>query len=322
MASTTLNPKSSIKLNSGYEIPVLGLGTWLSKPGEVGRAVIEAFDIGYRHFDCARIYQNEAEIGQSLSEILSKGKAKREELFITSKVWNTFHSYQKAGECIDASLKDLQLSYLDMCLIHWPMGFFEGGDLFPKDKNEKLMYSDVDFLDTWKALEDAVTAGKVKSIGLSNFNKDQIERVLKACRIKPSNLQIECHPYFPQRDLIKFCHDNGIAVTAYSPLANNANTFSRKEDSPNLLSEPVLAEIGQKHSKTPAQVIIRWALQRNTIVIPKSVSKNRLQENFDVFNFNLSEQEMTKVDNLNRNWRMVALERDLTHPYYPFHAKF
>jgi aldehyde reductase len=316
-----LTQKSTLKLNSGHEIPVLGLGTWLSKPGEVGKAIVEAFDIGYRHFDCARIYGNEAEIGTTLSELFSKGKAKREDLFITSKVWNTYHSYQKAGECIDLTLKDLQLSYLDMCLIHWPMSYQEGGDMFPKDADGNLIFVENDYLNTWKAMEDALTAGKIKSIGLSNFNKEQIERVIKGGRIKPSNLQVEVHPYFPQKDLIRFCQENGIVVTAYSPLANNANYFARKEDSPNLLNEPVLVEIGQKHSKTPAQVAIRWALQRKTVVIPKSVSKNRLQENFNVFDFNLSEQEMKSIDGLDRNWRMALLERDVTHPYYPFHSK-
>jgi len=321
MAATTLNSKSKLKLSSGHEIPIFGLGTWQSKPGEVGRALVDAFDIGYRHFDCARIYQNEAEIGTSLAELFKQGKAKREDVFITSKVWNTYHSYQKAAECIELSLKDLQVDYLDMYLIHWPMAYCEGGDLFPKDDQGKIIYSETDFMDTWTAMEDAVSAGKIKSIGLSNFNMEQVERVIREGRIKPSNLQVEIHPYFPQRGLLRFCHENRIAVTAYSPLANNGNNFARKEDSPNLLTEPALVEIGRSHAKTPAQIAIRWALQRGTVVIPKSVSKTRLQENFDVFDFNLSDEEMAKVDGLDRSWRMCALERDITHHLYPFHAK-
>jgi aldehyde reductase len=310
-----------MKLNSGYDMPIIGLGTWMSKPGEVGKAVIDAYNIGYRHFDCALVYGNEAEIGTTLSKLFSNGKAKREDLFITSKVWSTYHSYQKAGECIDITLRDLQVPYLDMYLIHWPMSFPEGGDLVPKDKAGNVISSDVDFLETWRAMEDAVTVGKIRSIGLSNFNISQIERIINSGQIKPSNLQIEIHPYLPQNDLIRYCQKNDIVVTAYSPLANNSNYYGRKHDSPNLLHEPDIVEIAQKHTKTPAQVAIRWALQRNTIVIPKSVTKNRIHENIDVFDFSLSEQEMQKIDNLDRNWRTCDLA-DESHPFYPFQSNF
>jgi len=321
MSINPLHSKSTLKLNSGHEIPIIGLGTWLSKEGEVGRAVIDAFEIGYRHFDCALVYGNEPEIGKSFGELFSQGKVKREDLFVTSKIWSTYHSYQKAGECIDISLRDLQLPYLDMCLIHWPMGYLEGGDKFPKDANGKFIYSDIDFTETWRAMEDAVTAGKIKSIGLSNFNKDQTERLIKEGRVKPSNLQVEIHPYFPQTKLINWCQKNDIVVTAYSPLANNANMF-RQDGQPNLLTEPDMIAIAKKHSKSPAQVAIRWALQRNTVTIPKSVSKNRMQENFDVFNFSLTQDEMKTIDTLDRSWRMITLDRDISHPHYPFHTSF
>jgi len=255
---------------------------------------------------------------KALAKIFSNGKVNREDVFITSKVWNTHHSYEKAGECLEMSLRDLQLSYLDMYLIHWPLPFFEcSDDLLPMDKEGNFIASDVDFMETWRALEDAVTAGKVKSIGLSNFNKEQIERVINEGRIKPSNLQIEVHPYFTQVDLIRFCQKNDIIVTAYSPLANNSNSENRKHDSPNLIHEPDLVEIGQKHNKTAVQVAIRWGLQRNTIVIPKSVTKKRIHENIDVFNFTLNEQEMATIDKLNRNWRTCDLS-DKSFPYYPF----
>jgi aldehyde reductase len=299
-------------------MPQFGLGTWQSKPGEVGEAVKMALDIGYRHIDCAMAYGNQEEIGQVFNSVFSDGKIKREEVFITSKIWNTFHSYKKDGEAIDTILKDLQIAYLDLCLIHWPMGYFEENGFFPKDKNDKLIYADTDYLDTWKAMEDGVKAGKIKSIGISNFNDKQIQRIIDNCDIKPSVLQVEANPYFSQNTLVDWCHKRGIIFTAYSPLANNAGPF-RKEGQPNLLEEKIILELAGKYKKTPAQIIIRWAIERKTVVIPKSVKRHRLEENFDVFDFKLSTDDRASIDSLDRHWRILKLDRDLTHPHYPFH---
>jgi len=188
----------TLSLNSGHSFPQLGLGTWLSKPGEVGEAVKIALEVGYRHIDCAQAYGNQEEIGQVFGSIFKSGKIKREDVFITSKIWNTFHSYEKATEAIDLMLKELQIPYLDLCLIHWPMGYFEEGGMFPKDADGKIIYKDTDYLDTWKAMENAVKNGKIRSIGMSNFNVEQIDRVIKNSSIKPAVLQIEAHPYFVQ----------------------------------------------------------------------------------------------------------------------------
>jgi len=308
----------SLKLNSGHRMPQIGLGTWLSKPGEVGEAVKMALEVGYRHIDCAQSYGNQDEIGQVFNAVFGSGKVKREDVFITSKIWNTFHSHKKALEAIDAMLKELQIPYLDLCLIHWPQGYFEENGLFPKDDNEKIIYANTDYLETWKAMEDAVKAGKVKSIGLSNFNIKQIQRVLDNCKIKPAVLQVESNPYFSQTPLLEWCKKQGIVFTAFSPLANNANVF-RKEGDANLLEDKIILGLAEKYKKTPAQIILRWAIERETIVIPKSIKRNRLEENFHVFDFKLSSDDMTSINGLDRHWRILTLDRDLSHKDYPFH---
>jgi len=307
----------SLKLNSGHSIPQLGLGTWLSKPGEVGEAVKMGLEIGYRHIDCAMSYGNQEEIGNVFSSAFGGGKIKREDVFITSKIWNTFHTYEKATAAIDIMLKELQISYLDLCLIHWPQGYLEDNGLFPKDANGKIINANTDYLDTWKAMENAVEAGKVRSIGVSNFNVKQIQRIFEHGTIKPAVLQIEAHPYFSQNNLLQFCKKHGVIVTAFSPLANNAHMF-RKEGQPNLLEEKIVLDIAGKHKKTPAQVVIRWAVQRGTVAIPKSTRLVRLEENFQVYDFQLSAADVSSIDGLDRNWRILTLDRDLDHPHYPF----
>jgi len=307
-------------LNSGHSLPQLGLGTWQSKVGEVGEAVKISLQEGYRHLDCAMGYANHDEIGNVLSEAFKSGQVKREDVFITSKIWNTFHSYGKARAAIDTMLKDLQLTYLDLCLIHWPMGYNEEDGFMPKDENGKMIYADTDYLDTWKAMEEAVKAGKVRSIGLSNFNTKQIDRVISKCTIKPAVLQVEVHPYLQQTPLLEYCKKNGIVMTAFSPLANNTHMF-RQEGQPNLLEDKVISNIAQKHKKTPAQVALRWAIQRGTVAIPKSTRQQRLQENIDVFDFQLTAEDMEAIKGLDRNFRLLTLERDISHPHYPFHQK-
>jgi len=307
----------SLKLNSGHQMPQIGLGTWLSKPGEVGEAVKMALEIGYRHIDCAMSYGNQDEIGQIFKSVFGSGKVKREDVFITSKIWNTFHSYKKASEAIDIMLKELQIPYLDLCLIHWPQGYFEENGLFPKDKNEKIIFADTDYLETWRAMEDGVKAGKIRSLGISNFNIKQIQRIIDNRTIKPAVLQIETNPYFSQNTLLEWCTKQGITVTAYSPLANNANVF-RKEGQANLLEDKVILDLSEKYKKTPAQIILRWAIERKTVVIPKSIKRHRLEENFNIFDFKLSSDDIEKINSLDRNWRILTLDRDLAHPHYPF----
>ncbi|CAJ0582209.1 unnamed protein product, partial [Mesorhabditis spiculigera] len=312
-----------ILLSSGHKMPQIGLGTWLAKPGEVANAVEQALKIGYRHIDCAVSYENQHEIGPVFKKALEAGQLTREELFVTSKVWNTRHSYNKAKQCVGDILRELQLDYLDLCLIHWPVGYFEDTDeVWPKDANGKMRYSDVHFTETWRAMEDLVDEGRVRSIGLSNFNHHQIDEVLTVARIKPAVLQVELHPYFQQRRLRDYCQTNGIAVTAYSPLGNPAMAF-RKQGDPSILSDPVFLGIAAEVGKSPAQVALRWAIQEGIIIIPKSVSEKRLKENIDIFDFELSGSQIEKIRGADRNWRILnTVERDGAHPLWGFGAEY
>jgi aldehyde reductase len=310
-----------LKLNSGYPIPVFGLGTWLSKPGEVAQAVKDALDIGYRHLDCAHVYGNQEEIGNALQEVFASGKVKREDVFITSKIWNTHHSRGKVSEAADIILNQLRLDYVDLLLIHWPHGMEEGGDLFPKNADGTMRYSGVDHLETWLGMEDVARTGKARSIGLSNHNSRQVKRIVENGSIKPAVLQVEGHPYFPQKKLKDFCAQYDIPLTLYSPLTNPGSIF-RQDGQPCVLDESVIKEIAAKHGKTPAQVVLRWTIQYGVIVIPKSIKRHRLEENFNIWDFSLSDGDMEKIAGLENGYRFVKLERDRLAKDFPFDIEF
>lgn len=307
----------NVQLNSGHPMPILGLGTWGSPKGEVAQAVKDAIDIGYRHIDCAHVYQNEDEVGEGIEAKINEGVVKREELFITSKLWNTFHRPDLVRGACETTLKNLRLSYVDMYLIHWPMGYKEDGELFPVDAEGKVAYSDVDYLDTWKEMEKLVKDGLVKSIGVSNFNKNQIERVLAAATIPPATNQVECHPYLTQKKLMEYCKSKNIAITAYSPLGSPNRPWAKAGD-PVLMEDPKIIAIADKYQKTAAQILIRYQIQRGNIVIPKSVNKSRIASNFDVFGFELSADDVVTIDGFHCNGRLVAILTAAGHPYHPF----
>uniref|UniRef100_A0A7S3PJ30 NADP-dependent oxidoreductase domain-containing protein n=1 Tax=Aplanochytrium stocchinoi TaxID=215587 RepID=A0A7S3PJ30_9STRA len=320
------------QLSSGVKMPILGLGTWKSKPGKVETAVLEALKVGYRHIDCAAAYGNEKEVGAALKEAFSTGIVKREDVFITSKLWNTFHKPEHVKAALNDSLVNLGLQYLDLYLIHWPISFeYSGEDFFPKGENGKPKYSEDSYIDTWKALEECVDEGLVKSLGLSNFNSIQIKEVIDAAtKYKPEVLQVESHPYLTQTKLIEFCNSNNIVVTAYSPLGSPDRPWAKESD-PCLLNDPRLVDIAQKYGKSPAQVLIRFQTQRGLIVIPKSVNPGRIKQNFETTDFTLSEEEMRFLGSFNRDWRAcipsievdgTMIPRDAEHIYFPFNAKF
>lgn len=276
----------AIKLNSGYEMPFLGLGTWESSKKEVGGAVEYAIkDCGYRHIDCAAIYENEKEVGGAFIKIFSSG-IKREDIFVTSKLWDDKHAYDDVAPACKKTLKDLQLDYLDLYLIHF-------------GTCEKKAVS---IRETWEAMQELVKAGLVKSIGVANFTAPMILDLMSYAQIFPAVNQIELHPYLQQSRLVKFCQDQKITVTAYSPLGR-AGQIKNVDNV--LIEDKIIKDIAVQYGKTPAQILIRWAVERDAIVIPKSTNKQHIQTNSQVFDFKLSLDDMEKISSLNRNLRFV-----------------
>lgn len=294
-----------ITFGNGDKMPMLGLGTWKSAPGEVYQAVIWALEAGYRHIDCAAVYQNEKEVGDALSKAFSDGIVKREEVFITSKLWNNAHEEQEVANGLGRTLADLRLDYLDLYLVHWPVSL-KSDVMFPKEGGDYLTYVQVPIASTWRGMEKLKKSGKVRHIGVSNFNIAKLNEVLQTAEVHPEMNQIELHPYLPQNELVGFCNDKGIAVTAYSPLGSGDRPKGRRNDSdPVLLEESVIHEIAKKHSSTPAQILISWAIHRETAVIPKSVSNQRIIQNFASKDVNLDAEDIESIKKINHKFRFI-----------------
>ncbi|KAE8350396.1 NADP-dependent oxidoreductase domain-containing protein [Aspergillus coremiiformis] len=259
------------KLNTGAEIPALGLGTWQSAPGEVEKAVSHAISVGYRHIDGALCYQNEEEVGKGIKDALASGKVKREDLFVTTKLWCTYHS--RVEEALDLSLKNLGLDYIDLYLMHWPLAMNPKGNhtLFPKlaDGSRDIDHSH-SHVTTWKNMENLLANGKVKAIGVSNYSKRYLEQLLAEASVIPAVNQIENHPSLPQQEIVDFCKDKGIHITAYSPLGSTG--------SPLFTAEPIV-EVAKKKGVTPATVLLSWHIARGSSVLAKSVTPSRIEDN-------------------------------------------
>ncbi|CAG9863740.1 unnamed protein product [Phyllotreta striolata] len=293
------------KMLGGQKMPAIGLGTWMSTDEqELERALNAALEAGYRHIDTATVYFNEELIGRVLSKWISSGKIRREELFITTKLPVAGVHEDRVELFIKKSLEDLQLDYLDLYLIHFPVASnYVGAPITPPDQ---LKVENNDLLAVWKKMEEQVDAGRTKAIGLSNFNQKQVERILKNCRIPPACLQVELHVSLQQKELVDYCHKNDIVVVAYSPLGNPSyNNFLKTvgqdgKELPNNLQNPVVKSIANKYNKSPGQVLLRFLIERNIVPIPKSVTPKRIEENLNVFDFSLDLEDMEKLRELDR----------------------
>ena len=265
-----------ITLNRGAgQMPALGFGTLIPDAAETKRATRDALDAGFRHLDCAERYRNEREVGEALHEVLAAGQIERENIFVTTKLWNTNHRPERVEPAFQASLDRLGLDYLNLYLIHTPFAFQAGDEQDPRDQNGNVIYDrGVTLLDTWKAMESLVDYGKCRAIGLSDIGLNQLSPLYESARIKPAVVQVESHPYLPETELLEFCKERGIVFLAFAPLGHGMR--------PGLLEDPVILTVAERVGKTPAQVLLAWAVQRGTALLTTPKTPDRAKENFNI----------------------------------------
>ncbi len=295
------------------KMPLVGLGTWKIDKPVVADVVQQAVKAGYRHFDCACDYGNESEVGDGLQKAISSGDVSREDLWITSKLWNTYHAPEHVRPALERTLADLKQDYLDLYLIHFPIAtkFVPFEDRYPPEwffdpsvTEPKLEPVDVPIRETWEAMEELHRSGLVKNIGICNFGCSLIRDLLSYASIRPSFLQIELHPRLTQEKLLRYCRQESIEVTSFSPLgAESYYSIGMAKEDESTLANSVIGKIAAAHGKTSAQVHLRWGIQRGTSVVPKTSQPQRLVENLDVFDFELTDDEMNQISCLNQHRR-------------------
>jgi alcohol dehydrogenase (NADP+) len=261
--------------NEVGDIPALGFGTLIPDAAETITATRDALEAGFRHFDCAERYRNEREVGEALQAGMAAGSITRQDIFVTTKLWNTNHRPERVEPAFEASLDRLRVEYLDLYLIHTPFAFQPGDEQDPRDQNGNVIYDNgVMLLDTWRAMESLVDHGRCRAIGLSDITLNELLPIYESARIKPAVVQVESHPYLPETELLEFCKKRGVVFLAFAPLGHGMK--------PGLLEDPVISAIAERVGKTPAQVLLAWAVQRGTALLTTPKSAARARENFDI----------------------------------------
>ncbi len=291
----------------------MGLGLWKIDNSTTASVVESAIGLGYRHLDSACDYGNEVQTGAGIASAIASGKVKRDELWITSKLWNTYHRAEHVRPALERTLRDLQLDYLDLYLVHFPISLafvpFEkryppGWFFDPEAAAPAMKYDPVPIRETWEAMQELTQSGLVREIGVSNFGTTMLRDIMSYAKVPPAMLQIELHPYLTQEKLVRFCRESNIAVTGFSPLgAQSYFSLNMANADEAVIEQDVVKSIARQHDRTPAQVVLRWGIQRGNAIVPKSSHVDRLRENLSLFDFKLSDDEMRSIDGLDRGRR-------------------
>jgi len=286
---------TKLLLNNGSSIPALGFGTLIPDPTDTENAVSAALEVGFRQFDCAERYRNENAIGEAMQTIFREGKVKREDVFVATKLWNNNHRPERVKPAFEASLARLQLDYADLYLVHTPFAFKPGDEQDPRDEKGNVIYDEgLTLLETWRAMESLVDAGRCKAIGLSDLSLAMLQEIVDAARIKPAVLQVESHPYLQQRELLEYCKRHGIVLQAFAALGHGIV--------PRVIDDPVVTAIARRVHKTPSQVLLAWAVQRGTALLTTSTNPAHIRESFEIST--LPEDAMNEInEGINTQYR-------------------